>query len=227
MTALLVRLNAVCGTARERSLAARQRRGAVRSQILEAARQLLAERPWSEVTIDDIMSRAGHSRTIFYRYFDDRPHLLLSLMAEFGDQMAQLGEDWLAAEANPMQRLCDDLDRLVDLYVAHGPILRAIAAAASDDPDINEAYSRMADRFCTITSKRIEIDVALGSSSVEDPQETARALVWLAERYLVQSFGYPQRVHDPAAVKRTLHMIWLRSIYGGLQRRAARAVGRR
>lgn len=194
--------------------AARRRRAGVRARILEAARELLLSRPWSELTIGDVMADAGQSRTIFYRYFEDRQGLLVALMEELGEEMARLGEDWLFGEGDPVTRLRHDLDRLVDLYVAHGPVLGAIAVAADEDDEVGAAYTAMAERFIDITAKRIRADVSQGASVVSNPEETARALVWLSERYLVKSFGTRGSAARPEDVQQTLHLIWRRTIYG-------------
>ncbi len=179
-----------------------------------AARELLLSRPWSELTINDVMAAAGQSRTIFYRHFEDRQGLLVALMAELGDEMARLGEDWLLSEGDPVSRLRRDLDRLVDLYVAHGPVLRAISVAADEDDEVAAAYAAMAERFIDITARRIRTDVSRGASVVSNPEEAARALVWLAERYLLKSFGTSVPAARPEDVKQTLHLVWLRTIYG-------------
>lgn len=206
----------------------RERRAGQRSRILDAARDLLESKPWAEVTVNEVMAAAGQSRTIFYRYFGDRQSLLLALMEGFTEEMATLGEDWLRSDGDVLERLQADLDRLVELFAAHGSVLRAIAMAADEDPDVSAAYSAMAERFIDITAQRIRMDVAGGASDVEDPEEVARALVWSTERYLVKSFGEagaPARIGE---VKHTLRRLWLRTIYGatGAPRRSGRG-GRR
>lgn len=197
----------------------RERRAGQRSRILDAARDLLENKPWAEVTVNEVMAAAGQSRTIFYRYFGDRQSLLLALMEGFSEEMATLGEDWLKSNGDVLERLQADLDRLVEVFAAHGSVLRAIAMAADEDPDVAAGYSAMADRFIDITAQRIRMDVAAGESDVEDPEEVARALVWSTERYLVKSFGETGSPARTEEVKRTLHRVWLRTIYGAPGRR--------
>src|SRR5207244_10350837 len=50
-------------------------------EILDAARQLLTERPWSEVTVGAVMGRTTLSRKSFYVYFRDRHELITKLVA--------------------------------------------------------------------------------------------------------------------------------------------------
>ena len=58
----------------------RQQRGETRAQILQAAQQLLQERSFRELSVDALMSRTGHTRTVFYRHFDDVPAMMLALI---------------------------------------------------------------------------------------------------------------------------------------------------
>ena len=46
-----------------------------RQQILAAARELLLDRPFAALTVGDVMTRAGLTRTVFYRHFDGLPQL--------------------------------------------------------------------------------------------------------------------------------------------------------
>ena len=55
----------------------RRRRGRRDSEreILEAAERVLRERPFRELTVDDLMAATSQSRTAFYRHFTDRQDL--------------------------------------------------------------------------------------------------------------------------------------------------------
>jgi AcrR family transcriptional regulator len=65
--------------ARARRAAARTRREAARERIVAAAERLLRDRPYRELSVEEVMAEAGLSRTIFYRHFDGLPELVLSL----------------------------------------------------------------------------------------------------------------------------------------------------
>lgn len=194
---------------------ARARRRDVRADILGAARSLLTEIPFADLSIDMVMAAAGRSRTIFYRHFDDRQQLLLALLEELGGEMAALGQDWTqASPGHVMPRLREDLGGLVDIWVRNGPLMRALAAAAAQDPEVDAMYRALANRFIAITADRIEADIASGASAVANGTETARALVWMTERYLSESFGRRPAVVPPETVKKSLGDIWVRAIYG-------------
>ncbi len=63
-------------------------------------------------------------------------------------------------------------------------------------------------------SRDVEADVPPGEL---DPEETARALVLMAERYLLDAFGRPQgrlSCDKIAAVVGVLEKVWVRTLYG-------------
>jgi AcrR family transcriptional regulator len=119
----------VAGTARpERADAARNRR-----RVLDAARQLFAERGVRAVTMSEVAEAAGVAKgTIFHR-FGDRAGLALALVdeAERGLQERILrGPPPLGPGAPPRERLDAFLDALTRLTVEHRELLVEVEAAA-------------------------------------------------------------------------------------------------
>jgi TetR/AcrR family transcriptional regulator, ethionamide resistance regulator len=72
--------------------------------------------------------------------------------------------------------------------------LRAVADAASQDPSVEEVYRfGLLERLVGAVAARISRDVEAGVSPDEpDPEETARALVLMTKRYLLDAFGRPE-----------------------------------
>jgi TetR/AcrR family transcriptional regulator, ethionamide resistance regulator len=91
--------------------------------------------------------------------------------------------------------------------------MRALADAAADDPRVEEAYGALVQRFVDATSRHIEAEMAAGRVLPLDSRETATALVWMNERYLVESLGR-EPYTSPQAVADTLLTIWTRVLYG-------------
>jgi TetR/AcrR family transcriptional regulator, transcriptional repressor for nem operon len=53
---------------------------ATRERIVGAARELIAERGVAETSVDDVIDRAGASKSQLYHYFDDRAALLRAVI---------------------------------------------------------------------------------------------------------------------------------------------------
>lgn len=100
----------------------------LRQTLFDAARDELAERPWSEVTMSDIASSAGVSRQTLYKEFGNRN--------EFG----------LAFVINVGESFLDEVDQAVianvdDPRAAVGAALELFLRTAGEDPLIRMLLS--------------------------------------------------------------------------------------
>ena len=190
--------------------------------ILAAARAFLEERPFREMTVEGVMVRTGLSRPAFYAYFRDRYEVVTRLLEGIGGLLFALDWRWLSGgEGGDEARevLVDALRAGSQTFVEYGPVLRAIADAAGYDARVEQVYRHgLIERLVGAVGSRISRDVEAGLSPSDlDPQETARALVLMTERYLLDAFGRPERQpsrRESAAVFATLEEIWVRTLYG-------------
>ena len=198
-----------------RSPARRRRRTpeVAEREIIAAAETLLRERPFRELTVDEVMRRTDLSRPSFYVYFRDRHHLVLRVVEHLGAELFAMSDRWLRGSGNGPDLARAALDGIVGVYAEHGPVMRALADAAADDPGVEEAYNDIVQGFIDATARHIEEEIAAGRILPLDPGETAKALVWMMERYLNLSFGHEPRTSREAAAD-ALATIWTRVLYG-------------
>jgi TetR/AcrR family transcriptional regulator, ethionamide resistance regulator len=183
-------------------------------EILEAAGRLLRERPFRELTVDDLMAATSQSRTAFYRHFTDRQDLLVHLIGDLNEELWDMSAGWLRGSGDPLVEGRQSLERLADVYAAHGPLLRAIAEAASHDADLEGVYRGLVQGFVDATAARIRRDAAAGRTSLAYPDHVAAALVWMTERHLTATFGRIGTTDaDRSAALETLFTIWMRTLY--------------
>jgi TetR/AcrR family transcriptional regulator, ethionamide resistance regulator len=174
---------------------ARARRGEAREKIVVAAAGLLRDRPFRELTVEDVMAEAGLSRTVFYRHFDGLPEVVLALLARIEAEVAaelldaEGREDWLAAA----------LSAAVDLFAEHGPFLRALNAAAGSDAEIEAAYCAFLERWVQ------ETGAAFGGDA--PAIELARALHLMNGHYLMETLGRDPSFDRELAL-RTITTVW-------------------
>src|SRR5919201_2527493 len=193
----------------------RRRREDSEQEILEAAARLLGERPFRELTVDDLMAATSQSRTAFYRHFADRRDLLVRLVRDLADELWAMSEGWLQGSGDPLAEGRQALERLADVYQANGPLLRAIAEAVHHDDELERVYRGLVQGFVDATAARIRRDVAAGRTRLPDPAEAATALVWMTERHLAATFGRAGAgPADRAVAVDTLYTIWMRALYG-------------
>jgi TetR/AcrR family transcriptional regulator, ethionamide resistance regulator len=182
-------------------------------EILDAAEALLRERPFRDLTVDDVMARTTMSRPSFYVYFRGRHELVMRLVEGIGGELYASAQPWLEGDGDPRAGVRAALEAVASVYVRHGLALGAIAEASEQDADVEAIYRGLIDRFIDANEKRIAEESALGNVGGLDSRETARALVLMSERYLTESLGrLPQE--PPERVVETLSTIWLRVLYG-------------
>lgn len=182
-------------------------------EIIAAAESLLRERPFRELTVDEVMRRTDLSRPSFYVYFRDRHHLMLRVVEHLGAELFAMSDRWMRGNGDGPDLARQALEGIVEVYAEHGPVMRALADAAADDPGVEQAYRAIVQGFIDATARHIDAEIAAGRILPLDPAETACALVWMMERYLNLSFG-SEPASERRAVAETLTTIWTRVLYG-------------
>jgi AcrR family transcriptional regulator len=180
-------------------------------EIVEAAEGLLRERPFRELTVDEVMRRTGLSRPSFYVYFKDRHELVLRIVGHVQGEILTAANRWYDAVGGGPDLLREAVEGTVGAYGSHAAVMRALADAAADDPGVEDAYNALVQGFVEITARHIEREMSTGLIAPLDARETAKALVWMTERYLYHSFG-PNRI-AAGRVHETLAALWNRSLY--------------
>ncbi|HEV7882645.1 MAG TPA: TetR/AcrR family transcriptional regulator [Solirubrobacteraceae bacterium] len=154
-----------------------------RPRILAAARALLAERPFSALTVGAVMAEAGLARTVFYRHFDDLPSLAPELLPDADDPLVdRVGR---LAPGRPQDVVAAMVDGLVAVFSEHGRLLRAIDDAAGHDPAVAERL----ESALVGPRQLIESLVREAPSPPPQPAESARLLMAAHRAYLLDTFG--------------------------------------
>lgn len=110
-----------------------------RSELLDAASRLLARRPFAEVRVDDIVTKAGLAHGTFYLYFSDKDDLLLTLAEECRDVMVPLVRGLAEVPRGPGR---DDalrawLDTFLDSFRARGAVIRVWGERFPPTPELD------------------------------------------------------------------------------------------
>ena len=190
----------------------RQLREETRRQILDAAQVFLRERSFRELSVDALMSRTGHTRTVFYRHFDDIPSLVLALMAEVGAELVEVSGQWAQTDRVSPEEARARLALFVDFYVRNGPLVRAVAEAAQHDDAVEQAYTAMVEAFIDLTARAIQTRIDRGELAPLDAPEIARALVRMLNGYLGDALGQEDGT-DPERVLDVVWTIWTRTLF--------------
>lgn len=154
-----------------------------RERILAAARKLLVERPFSDLTVDALMAEAGLKRTIFYRHYGDLPQLAPDLLPDADDPLVDRVER--VERERPQDVTREMIAGLVAVFAEHGPLLAAIDAAGAQDPAVAARLDSALD-----APRRLIARVLAGAvNPPTDPVESARLLMAAHRAYLLDTFG--------------------------------------
>jgi AcrR family transcriptional regulator len=183
---------------------------------LATAERLLDERPFSEISVDDLAKGAGISRPTFYFYFPSKDAVLLTLI-----ERVILEAD--EASENLAENLPDDryqawrtaINVFFEAFVKHKGVTRAGHAARATNSEIRELLATFMQKWIDNTAATIEAERALGIAPTTLPaQDLATALNLMNERALFASFSEERPAVPKEQVLDTLVHIWVRAIYG-------------
>jgi len=184
------------------------------TEIIEAAEAFLRERPFRDLTVDEVMRRTGLSRPSFYVHFRDRHELVLRLVRHIEAELFTMSDRWYKGTGDGPTLVREALEGVVAVYERHGPVLRALADAAADDPAVEQAYGALVQSFVDATAEHVTEQTARGAvEPVDDPRAVATALIALNEGYLRMSLG-KEPATPSCEVIETLTTIWTRTLYG-------------
>src|SRR4051795_8681449 len=142
-------------------------------EIIDAAESFLRERPFRELTVDEVMRRTDLSRPSFYVYFRDRHHLVLRVVEPLSGELFTMSERGPAGSGEPLILARAALEGIVGVFAEHGPVMRALADAATDDRDVEALYSGVVQGFIDVVGRHIASEIAAGRILPLDPDQTA------------------------------------------------------
>jgi AcrR family transcriptional regulator len=109
-----------------------------REQLLSSGARLLAERPYEEVSIEEIARAAGVSKGLLYHYFPTKKDFLLAAIERGQEELAELTAP--DPGLDPADQLGASLDRFLDFVEEHEAAYSAIfRSRGGGDPDIQAA----------------------------------------------------------------------------------------
>ncbi|WP_194166323.1 TetR/AcrR family transcriptional regulator [Mycolicibacterium sp. P9-22] len=198
------------GDASSDSMTKRQlQRAASVARIVTAAEDLLSESErFSDISVEQVIARAGISRSTFYSYFDDMGHLLRVVGEGVVGEVATSARRWMDLDSGVTQdQLVEIFTGLVATYHRRAKLLAALAETSVNDPGVREEFHGLLTIGHVELAKHIRRAQMSGGARAEvDPESTAAWLVWMVERGLYQQV----RPASPAETRR--HVASLASI---------------
>ena len=184
--------------------------------ILATAERLLEERPFTEISVDDLAKGAGISRPTFYFYFASKDAVLLALFEQVITEADSVFERH--AQNPPTDRYeawRSGINVFFETFVKHKGVTRAAHEVRASNSAVRDLLATFMTKWIDSTAATIEAERAQGTAPTTLPaHDLATALNLMNERALFASFTEEQPSIPKGKVLDTLVHIWVTSIYG-------------
>lgn len=186
------------------------------SAILATLEQLLEQRPFPDISVDDLAKGAGLSRPTFYFYFPSKEAVLLTLLDRvMVEANSRLGSFTSALPADRDASLRAGINAFFATFAAHPGVSAAAATVRANNPEVRELWAEFMRRSIEHTAGVIDTERAKGEAPETLPaHDLATALNLMNEAVMTSTIvGY--RPSIPAdRILDTLVFIWRTAIYG-------------
>jgi AcrR family transcriptional regulator len=184
--------------------------------IFSTLERLLEDRPFAEISVDDLARGAGISRPTFYFYFASKDAVLLTLFERvLAEADAAFGGGVTDYSADPAAAWRDGIYSFFEPLRAHMAVALAGVAATATNAEIRELWSTFMQKWVDRTAAVITAERARGAAPETVPaQDLAVALNLMNERTMFASYtGQKPAIVDDTALDTLVH-VWITSIYG-------------
>jgi AcrR family transcriptional regulator len=168
-----------------------------RAELLRAGEKVFSERPFEDVSIDDIAAAAGISKNLLYHYFTGKRELYLEVIRDSAQRMLEATEP--DTSLDPMGRLRASLSAHLDYAEAHASGYIALIRGASADDEVLAIITAAQDRVVNRTV------ASLPFPGGKAPPEVVLALRgWLG---MIDALTLHWLEHRPVGKERTLDLL--------------------
>ncbi len=190
----------------------RRSRDEARQEILDRAVDFLWEHPFRDLTIPLLMKQTSIGRSSFYVYFRDKYHLIEALLKDIEQETDVAIVPWLRRGDDPLNALFDTTKGMINVFMIHGPIIRAVSEAAPLDTKLDVLWNRFLARFDKAVAAAIIRDQKAGLIGPLNPDETAYAMNRMDIAFMIEKFGRRPQA-DPEVVSNTLFSVLSQILY--------------
>ena len=189
------------------------------ARIVTSAEELLSEAErFSDISVEQVISRAGVSRSTFYSYFDDMGHVLRTVGKGVVGEVVGSAREWMSLDGGVTQDQLEKLfSDLVATYRRRAKLLAALADASAYDPGVRHEFHELLTIGHSELAKHIHRAQSAGAADPSlDPESTAAWLVWMIERGLYQQIRPAKGRQVKRHVSALASIVW-RTLYAPTQ----------
>ena len=147
-----------------------------REQLVALGVEIFSERPFDDVSIDDIAAAAGISKGLLYHYFPSKRDFYVAVVRHSADEMQAITET--DPELAPLDRLAGGLDRYLEYVATHARgFATVLRAGIGSDPEV----AAIVEGVRAAMAQRILDDVASDDAPPAGVRIAVRGWVGFAE----------------------------------------------
>ena len=203
------------------------RRAEAYDAVLSGLQQALSEgATLNGLTVGELASRAGISRSRFYAHFRDKGEFLCAWLDSVRDELVDGWTVWLDLGPFPNEdELRAGLRQVTATYLPHVAMMTALFDAAMYDSAVHDQLRRLTQYNVAALTRHIERGQRQGWVDAEVlPRPTSEWLTWMAERANSQVLCGATEAEIDHQVKAFAYIVW-RSLYAPSARDKAPARG--
>jgi AcrR family transcriptional regulator len=147
-----------------------------REQLVALGGEIFSERPFDEVSIDDIAAAAGISKGLLYHYFPSKRDFYVAVVRQAATEMQAVTET--SPELEPLERLSAGLDHYLEYVETHARgFATVLRAGIGSDPEV----AAIVEDVRAAMAGRILEDLPLGAPAPPGVRIAVRGWVGFAE----------------------------------------------
>jgi AcrR family transcriptional regulator len=157
-----------------------------RQRLLSVATSLFAEKGYSRVRVADIAAAAGLSPAAFYRYFNDRHELMLTLLQQLtAEAFDFVRVPWRSDD--PMYSVLRSTQLYFEFYAGHRALFGLLVELSQTDPEVARIWADSRRLFYSRIAVSLRREVRAGRLRVDvDVDVAAELLGSMTEFYAFQ-----------------------------------------
>jgi AcrR family transcriptional regulator len=149
-----------------------------RSELIEAALRLFAERGFRATTIADIADATGTAHGLVYHYFRSKDELLEAVLDRY-TFLPQLRALLAVSPDRPASEVLTEIAVGLSAMLQDRPeVLRLVIAEAPTNPIVATALARVTGEGLEVLTEYLRARIAAGELRIHDATVPARALFW-------------------------------------------------
>jgi AcrR family transcriptional regulator len=189
-----------------------------RERMLQAARDVFAERGYQAASVGAITTQADTAHGTFYLYFRNKDDAFAQVLASMQEQIRTESRAGLTDDRH--DSLVGVIRGFLVVFVQHRGLMRAFLEGMMLSPPIEANWREMRAAFAGRIAHRLEREQAAGAVRCLDPLAAAQALASMAEWYafthlvLGDPTSPPATEEDLDAAVTILADLWYHAVYG-------------